>query len=320
MPPIKKNIGNRIAEGTTELYKQIAAGLRGPHLLAFGFCCLAMLTFVGLAFGAQDHYSLVIYVVVASLCALVCLVTVFVVKPNVPPKKSDPPALSPPIPASPQVLEPYLKAIEEAIGNVSTLARTRLIKEDLFFKITFLRFANQEETAGIAKLAGSYKVRNFGEATVNFPFFAQVDVSENMVGAVDGDFRVRNVNTGDEPRNNQISFTSERSKNGLSHIFKDKNPVAIPSGATMEFKWSTSEFEIRLPYCEFFTTAQPVFNIKIELVNKFPIKHYVKAEAFRSAEADSVDPREVDDAVLIDVGGVFLPYQGILVRVYPENE
>jgi hypothetical protein len=322
-----------------KLYERIAAGLEGQqeYTLVFGISCLLMLSFGGFAVASyqqdpKNTYIPLVFVVVAVLCVVISMTALMLVirkgdeKISRRDKTTDPPGGPGPSstnnPISP-TLEPYLQAIEAAIDNVSSLAKTRLIKEDLSFEVTFLRYVDSSKKLCLAKLAGSYRVRNFGDEKADFRFLAQVDVAETMTGAVDGDLYVRNLTTGEvlrDKKDKKISFISERSAAGLSHIFRDRSEFQVLSGHALEFRWTTSEFEIRMPYCEFFTTSQPVFNMAIRLVNKIIDSVAVKAEVFRSAEVDTPVPRPHEGATMVEVNGVFLPFQGVLVRLYPLQE
>src|SRR5262249_15378493 len=95
----------------------------------------------------------------------------------------------------------------------------------------------------------------------------------------------------------------------------------LPAHARYRFEWQTEEYELDLPYREFWATAHPVLGMTIEIHNRGSEQFAARADCYRLDSDPKKFVRRIDGGKQIyEALGPFLPYQGMFVRVEHRKE
>ncbi len=214
-------------------------------------------------------------------------------------------------PLNPASSDPRIKAISKAVDQLKKIVEAEWIKSDLHFKIAISEIPGSTTSARL-RLEASFKVANITDCTVQFPFITEVEVESTTADTLGGHLSIDNTKTGRRTHDKDI-----RLKKAAATIRRyQEGDTELDAGCSYEFKWNVDEYVVPLPYSEYWASAHPVFSVEVAVITASPD---IRATAviYRPHDQGSVIvPFAEGDELSWRANGVFLPYQGILLKVF----
>jgi hypothetical protein len=209
--------------------------------------------------------------------------------------------------------------IAEVFDKMRALVDEPLLKTNLYSRIEFLGYADESRKVVRARTRVQYYIENIVHEQADFDFIAQIDVSRHSEEVVHGTLIMRDELGRQVAEENKFVMTRTGHK-GLQRVYRTS--MSIPGEASYSFVWLTEEYELDLPYVEFWSTAHPILGMKIEIeAGKCP-GLIASAEPYRPTYASAQFRQDLQGTrFTFEEDGVFLPYQGMFLRVEaPSNE
>jgi len=211
------------------------------------------------------------------------------------------------------ISDPRIVALSDAIDQLKTIVEARWVKSDLHFTLSFTEVEGDPLRAK-ASLVASFRIINITDNSVSFPFFTEVEVSPSAPATLSGHLSVRNTVSRDLIQDLDIKLHQ------VDHLaIRRYQPTArtvLTPRSEYLFEWTINEWEVLLPYSEYWTSAHPVLNIQVEIKCHDPDLRS-SAIVYRPPEQGTNGaPIGGGSASTWTANGVFLPYQGIFVKVF----
>jgi len=214
------------------------------------------------------------------------------------------------------VPDPRISALSDAIDQLKKIVDSQWVKSDLHFDVTITGIEGEPHQAELS-LSASFRVINITDKPVSFVFFTEVEAGPQTESTLTGHLSVRNAISQDLVHDLDIKLKQE----GQSPIRRHKHNATMlsPRSETI-FQWTVNGYRVLLPYSEYWASAHPVLNIQVQLKVDAP-ELRASAVIYRPPEQGTDEEPDIrGDISVWKSHGVFLPYQGIFIKVFRQQK
>lgn len=204
-----------------------------------------------------------------------------------------------------------IRALSDAIDQLKKIVNARWIKSDLRFDLSINPIPDDSANAYLS-LSASFKVVNVTAEPIEFFFLTEVEVKAGTPEKLRGHLSVKLVETDMMTHDVDIQLKSV----GLNVRRYKHAPTLLEPRQAYQFCWSVDPYVVSLPYCEYWASAHPVINIRVSVHRQ---EEDIKASAvvYRPGDqGEDDDPSTEGNPMSWHSRGVFLPYQGVLLKVF----
>ena len=204
-----------------------------------------------------------------------------------------------------------IRALSDAIDQLKKIVGARWIKSDLRFDLTISRIPGDSANASMT-LSASFKVVNVTSEPIEFFFLTEVEVQPGTADKLRGHLSVKLVEKDVMTHDVDISLKSIG-----PNVRRHKHaPTILEPHHAYQFSWSLEPYVVPLPYCEYWASAHPVINMRVSVHRQ---EEDIKASAvvYRPGDqGEDDDPSTEGNPMSWHSRGVFLPYQGVLLKIF----
>lgn len=204
-----------------------------------------------------------------------------------------------------------IRALSNAIDQLKKIVDASWIKSDLRFDLTISGIPGDSANANMT-LAASFKVVNVTNEPIEFFFLTEVEVQPGTADKLRGHLSVKLVEKDVMTHDVDISLKSVG-----GNVRRHKHsPTILEPRHVYQFIWRLEPYVVPLPYCEYWASAHPVINMQVSVHRQ---EDDIKASAvvYRPGDqGEDDDPSTEGTPMSWHSRGVFLPYQGLLLKIF----
>lgn len=232
-------------------------------------------------------------------------------------------------PDHPKDIHQSLTMIREVTKKLTqNVLEGTVLRRDLRFHITILQFSTLENETLIkqktarVRLRTEFTLENLTDVEQFVPLQAQFEASGvQEPSPISGHLKCLQVepppNANDAPYPDRVMSFAQDPNRPIANLYEFQ--VKLKPLAKLRVEWNAT-YNIDLPYAELWATSTPVIGMQVEVEENLQPVFDVSADCYRDASMAGTfvraAQREDNRGVFrFDAPGVFLPYQGIFLRI-----
>ena len=208
--------------------------------------------------------------------------------------------------------------IIDELEEVKKLVLGPILRQDLLIQVDLKNVEKQNGGRIVAsiRVTSSYRLYNFDLSPAQFKFVAGLDASHDFGGDITGDLSVVDLEGKalDSDCNGRLKFSVINDPRNVERQHREE--ITIPGSSSWDFKWTTSYFDVDLPYTEFWAAVYPTIGMTVKVTARPEFGIRVESDFYRQKQQEV--PMIYDEVTGVHSStahGAFLPYQGAFVRI-----
>lgn len=211
--------------------------------------------------------------------------------------------------------DPRISALVEALDQLRSIVMAKWVKTDLKFEVT-MNPDGRNLSQAILGFRASFRVYNLSDSEIPFQFFTEVEGTPETPTSLNGHLQITRVVGNSLVVDTRIRLTQVAG----GHVRRHRHqPTMLAPYSEYLFEWTIDEYAVTLPYSEFWASAHSVINIEVKVVNPSGDLSSETVIYRPPDQGDNADPVQSGTTTVWAANGVFLPYQGVFLRVFRKN-